>query len=67
VNLEIKGLKTPPGDVILVDRIMDMIQQTKTANLVLLSSFWYEYLYRARELHRTISLAMLAKDYYPES
>lgn len=65
VNLEIKDLETPPGDFIIVDRIMDMIQQTKTADLVLLSSFRYEYLYRARELHPTISLAMLAEEQHP--
>lgn len=65
VNLEIKDLETPPGDVIIVDKIMDMIQQTETADLVLLSSFRYEYLYRARELDRTISMAMLAKEQHP--
>lgn len=65
MNLEIKDLETPPGDVIIVDRIMDMIRQTETADLVLLSSFRYEYLYRARELHRTISLAMLAEEQHP--
>ena len=65
VNLEIKDLETPPGDVIIVDKIMDMLQQTETMDLVLLSSFRYEYLYRARELHPTISLAVLAEEQHP--
>jgi glycerophosphoryl diester phosphodiesterase len=65
VNLEIKDLETPQGDVLIVDKIMDMLEQTGTMDLVLLSSFRYEYLYRARELHPAISLAVLAGEQHP--
>ncbi len=65
VNLEIKDLETPQGDIIIVDKIIDMLEQTGTIDLVLLSSFRYEYLYRARELHPTISLAVLAGEQHP--
>ncbi len=65
VNLEIKDLETPQGDIIIVDKIMDMLEQTGTMELVLLSSFRYEYLYRARELDPTISLAVLAGEQHP--
>ncbi|MCF6187176.1 MAG: hypothetical protein L3J49_06825 [Desulfobulbaceae bacterium] len=65
VNLEIKDLETPQGDVIIVDKIMDMLKQTGTMELVLLSSFRYEYLYRARELDPAISLAVLAGEQHP--
>ena len=65
VNLEIKDLETPQGDVSIVDLIIEMLEQTGTMDLVLLSSFRYEYLYRARELHPTVSLAVLAEEQHP--
>lgn len=65
VNLEIKPLETPPGDVAIVDRVMAMIHQTATTDLVLLSSFRHEYLLRARALHPTIALAVLAEEQHP--
>jgi len=65
VNLEIKDLETPQGDIIIVDKIMGMLEQTGTMDFVLLSSLRYEYLYRARELHPAISLAVLAGGQHP--
>ena len=65
VNLEIKPLDTPPGDVAIVDRVIAKIHQTGTTDLVLLSSFRHEYLLRARELDPTIALAVLAEEPHP--
>ena len=65
VNLEIKDLGTPPGDVGIVDGIMDLLRQTAITELVLLSSFRHEYLVRARALHPTIDLAVLVEEDHP--
>lgn len=63
--LELKGLDTPAGDVVIVDRIMKMLRETETMDLVLLSSFRHEYLYRARALSQSIAIAVLAKKQHP--
>jgi len=65
VNLEIKDLKTPPGDVAIVDRIMNMLLETDTMDLVLLSSFRHEYLHRVRALNQTIAIGVLAEKRHP--
>ncbi len=65
VNIEIKDLGTAAGDVHVVDKIINLLKQTKTTDLVLLSSFRYEYLYRARHLDQAVALAMLAEDRHP--
>lgn len=65
VNLEIKDLQTPAGDVTIVDRIMDMLRDTETMDLVLISSFRYEYLQRARTLDPKIGIAVLAEKNHP--
>ncbi len=65
VNLEIKPLDTPLGDVAMVDRVMAIIHQTGTTDLVLLFSFRHEYLLQARGLDPTIALAVLAEEPHP--
>lgn len=65
VNLEIKDLETPAGDVEIVDKIMAMLRQTGTMDLVLLSSFRHEYLFRARSLNPAIGLAVLVEGQHP--
>ncbi len=65
VNLEIKDLKHPSGDVVVVDRILDMIRATDTMDLVLLSSFRHDYLHRARALDKDIAIAVLVKGEHP--
>lgn len=62
VNLEIKDLKTPKDDVTIVDRVMDMLRATETMDLVLLSSFCHEYLFRARSLSQKIAISVLAEE-----
>jgi len=65
VNLEIKDLRTPPGDVTIVDRVMALLRETDTMDLVLISSFRHEYLYRARALSKKIALGVLAEKNHP--
>jgi glycerophosphoryl diester phosphodiesterase len=67
VNIEIKSLDTPQGDVEIVDRTIEMIKETGTLDLVLLSSFRHEYLHRARALSGDIAIAVLAKNQHPEN
>ncbi len=65
VNLELKVLDTPSGDVDIVDRVIELLKETETIDMVLLSSFRPEYLYRARELSQHVSIAVLAKYQHP--
>lgn len=65
VNIEIKPLDTPQGDVAVVDRVVEMLKTTDTMDMVLLSSFRHEYMHRARELSPEIGIAVLAEDQQP--
>jgi glycerophosphoryl diester phosphodiesterase len=65
VNLEIKVLNTPLGDFTVVEKVLDLIRETETMDLVLLSSFRHEYLYQARELSEKIAIAVLAEEEHP--
>jgi len=67
VNIEIKSLDTPQGDVSVVDRIIELLEETKTTNLALISSFRHEYLHRARNLSKSIAIAVLAEKQHPEN
>jgi len=67
VNIEIKPLDTPQDNVNIADRIVAMLEETGTMDLVLISSFRHEYLHRARTLSKSIALAVLAKDHHPEN
>lgn len=59
VNVEIKDLQTPTGDTAIVDGIMEMLKDTETMDLVLLSSFRHEYLQRAREIDENVAIGVL--------
>ncbi len=65
VNLELKDLHGPAGETEVVDRVLDMIHETGTMELVLLSSFRHEYLRRARVLSPDITIAVLATGQHP--
>lgn len=65
VNLEIKPLDTPPGDDTIVDRTIEMLRETDTMDLVLLSSFRHDYLQRARALSPRVGIAVLAEEQHP--
>lgn len=65
VNLEMKPLDTSPGNVAVVDRVIEMLRETETMDLVLLSSFRHDYLQRARALSPGVGIAVLAEDRHP--
>jgi glycerophosphoryl diester phosphodiesterase len=65
VNLEIKELETAPEDFSIVDKVVEMLVETGTMDLVLLSSGRHEYLHYALELNRDVSVAVLARDQHP--
>lgn len=65
VNIEIKSLDTAVGDTVIVDSVIELIRETGTMDLVLLSSFRHEYLHRARTLNQEVSLAVLAEKEHP--
>ncbi len=67
VNIEIKPLDTPRGDVAIVDLLVEIIEETGTVDLVLLSSFQHDYLHRARVLSKSIAIAVLAEEHHPEN
>ncbi|MCK5070372.1 MAG: hypothetical protein KAR01_07510 [Desulfocapsa sp.] len=67
VNIEIKDIGTPSGDVLIVEQILEMLNKTQTVDLALISSFRHEYLQRARELNEDLSLAALVKGKHPEN
>ncbi len=65
VNIEIKDLKTVPGDSLIVDKIIEMLRETDTIDLVLLSSFRHEYLHQVRALNKDIAIAVLTRKHHP--
>ncbi|WP_456386151.1 glycerophosphodiester phosphodiesterase [Desulfolithobacter sp.] len=65
VNLELKDLGTPPGDTKVVDRVLAMLEETGTMDLVLLSSFRHEYLRRAQRLCPSLALGVLVEKKHP--
>jgi len=67
INIEIKSLNTKPGDVAVVDKIMDLLTAAGAIEYVLLSSFRHEYLLRARSLHPQIELAVLTDTQHPRN
>ena len=66
VNLEIKELSTRPEDTKLVEKVLNMLQETGTMELSLLSSFHHDYLLQAKALCADVSLAVLADTEHPE-
>jgi len=67
VNLELKMLDTAQDDATIVDRVIELLKETDTLDMVLLSSFQPKYLYRARELSKSVSIAVLAEEQHPEN
>ena len=65
VNVEIKDLQTPAGNTAIVDSVMDMLKDTETLDLVLLSSFRHEYLRRAKEIDKNIAIGVLTTQKFP--
>ncbi|MCD6581985.1 MAG: glycerophosphodiester phosphodiesterase [Desulfuromusa sp.] len=66
VNLEIKDQTGTTANGVIVGKVLDLLQETKTEQLVLLSSFNHDYLRQAKQLNPTIATAVLVKK-HPEN
>ncbi len=66
MNIEIKDQIHSPGDLSIVQDVLDEIRREGAEDLILLSSFNHDYLREARRLHPTIPLAALVEDEHPE-
>lgn len=65
MNLEIKDQPGKSGDLSVVARILDLLRETGTEDLILLSSFNHAYLAEARRLSTALPLAALVEDAHP--
>ncbi len=66
VNLEIKDQAGTAVDKIIIGQVLDLLKETDTAHLVLLSSFNHDYLRQMKRFNPTIATAALVKK-HPEN
>ena len=66
LNVEIKDMSHTFLDEIVVRIVLDMIQQTQTEDLVLLSSFYHPYLILCKKLSSHIPTAALQEYKHPD-
>ncbi|MDX2494968.1 MAG: glycerophosphodiester phosphodiesterase family protein [Desulfuromusa sp.] len=66
VNLEIKDQTGTAADETIVGKVLNLLRETHTEQLVLLSSFNHDYLRQAKRLNPTIATAALVKE-HPEN
>ncbi len=67
VNLEIKDQTGTEADEAIVAQILNYIDATKTAQLVLISSFNHKYLRQVKQLNPAIATAALVEKVHPEN
>lgn len=65
VNIEIKDQQKTPFDQHAASLVLDVIQQTGAATMVLISSFNHDYLFQCKSLAPHISVAVLQDDAHP--
>lgn len=63
MNLEIKDQGDHHACETIVDAVLDMIRQTETRELILLSSFRHEYMARTRQLDPDLPTAALTEEH----
>ncbi len=66
VNLEMKDQGDSALGEAIVDTLLALIDQTATADLVLISSFNHAYLHRIRQYGSCLATAALVEDVHPE-
>ncbi len=66
VNLELKDQGGSAADRIIVPAVLDLVGQTGTADLVLVSSFNHDYLRRIKGLNPAIATAALVEERHPD-
>ena len=59
VNVEIKILITTPGDSIVAERVVALIEQMGMVDRVLISSFYHSYLERVRAANAKLAIGVL--------
>lgn len=67
INIEIKDQKQAPGDLSIVEDVLQTIRTHEVEDLVLISSFNHDYLAEVHRLDRQIPLAVLVEDHSPEN
>lgn len=67
VNLEIKDQSASVGDRMVVGAVLKQIRETRTENLVLVSSFNHEYLRQIKQLNPRITTAALVEYQHPDN
>ncbi len=65
INIEIKNQKGTKFDRNVVTIVLDIIQRTGTASMVLISSFNHDYLFQCKALAPHISVAVLQDEPHP--
>ncbi len=65
INIEIKDQKGTKFDRNVVTMVLDIIEKTTTASLVLISSFNHDYLFQCKALAPHISVAVLQEESHP--
>jgi len=59
VNVEIKDLSRTPGDDVVVEKVLALIEKLDMVHDVILSSFKHEYLSRSKQINPQITTAVL--------
>ncbi len=67
VNLEIKDQSGTPADTKIVGSLLDLLKETDSERLVLLSSFNHDYLRQAKQLNPEIATAALVEKKHPKN
>ncbi len=62
VNIEIKDISNTPGDVLIVEKTVSMIEELDMVNSVLISSFKHDYLRQVKALNPAIQTAALVSE-----
>ena len=66
MNLEIKDQPGKSGDLTIVTKVLELLRETGTEELVLLSSFNHAYLAETRRLNPALPTAALVEESHPD-
>lgn len=66
INVEIKDITGQPGDSVIVEKTIRIVEATEMAALVLISSFHYDYLWQSKSLAPHISTAAITDSPHPD-
>ncbi len=66
VNVEIKDLTGTPGDAVVVEKVVALVQELGLVDRVLISSFNHSYIERAKKVEPKIATAALVEEAVPD-